>query len=493
MKVVVIGSGFGGLAAAIRLRARGHDVEVVEKRDQPGGRAGVFRQDGFTFDAGPTIITAPQLLGELFAIADRRIEDYVELVPVSPFYRVRFTDGSSVDWSGEEEAREAAVARLSPSDVAGYRRFARRSREIFDAAFPLIDQSFDSAAAMVLALPQLVRARAWQSVASLVDAFVTDPRVRQLLSFHPLLIGGNPFQTPSIYALIPELERRWGVWFARGGTGAVVKALVSLFEDLGGRFTPCAEVRSISVNAAGRATGVQLNSGHTVPADVVVSNGDVVRTYRELIPTAARRRNTDQKLGRLRQSMSLFICYFGTDRRYEQVAHHEILLGPRYRELLTDVFQGTSLPDDYSLYLHRPTATDPSLAPPGCDAWYVLSPVPNLSANVDWAVGAREYRDRLVRHLEQRLLPDLSAHIVTERQIDPRYFRDELNSELGSAFSVQPLLRQSAWFRPHVQSEDIANLFFVGAGTHPGAGIPGVLSSAKIADQVISQRQNRTG
>ena len=486
MKIIVVGAGFGGLAAAIRLRARGHEVTVVEKRDQPGGRAAVFRQDGFTFDAGPTIITAPQLIEQLFAVAGRRMVDHVRLVPVDPFYRVRFDDGTSIDWNGDERAREAAVSRLSPGDVDGYRRFAGRAREIFELAFPLVDQPFDSLAAMLRASPQLISARSWQSVAHLVESLVIDPRIRQLLSFHPLLIGGNPYDSPSIYALIHELERRWGVWFAMGGTGALVGALVRLFRDMGGEIHLGAEVTSIDVGAARRVRSVTLRTGERFAADIVVCNGDVVRSYRDLIPAAARPRNSDRRLARYRQSMSLVVLYFGTDRRYEHVAHHEILLGPRYRELLHDVFHGTHLPDDFSLYLHRPTATDPSLAPSGCDAWYVLSPVPNLRASIDWDTAGAAYRDRLVRHLEQRLLPDLSRHIVTERRLDPRYFRDELNSHLGSAFSVQPLLRQSAWFRPHVRSEDIANLFFVGAGTHPGAGIPGVLSSARIVDRMIA-------
>lgn len=488
MRVVVIGAGFGGLAAAIRLRARGHDVVVLEKRHQAGGRAGVIRQDGFTFDLGPTIITAPGLLAELFQLAGRRIEDSVRLVPVNPFYRVRFHDGTSIDWAGNEATREEAIRRLSPTDVEGYRRFAAQARDIFDQAFRLIDQSFDSLGPMVRAVPQLARTRAWRTVAAVVDAEVSDPRIRQLLSFHPLLIGGNPFDSPAIYALIHELERRWGVWYAQGGTGALVAALVRLFTDMGGTLRLGAEVTSIEVNGPRQATAVHLRSGEPVTADVVVCNGDVVRTYRDLIAESVRRVNTNARLDRFRQSMSLFVLYFGTDRRYDEVAHHEILLGPRYRGLLDDVFHHGKLADDFSLYLHRPTATDPSLAPPGCDAWYVLSPVPHLGSGIDWAVEAGAYRDRIVRHLEQRLLPGLTNHIVTETQIDPRYFRDELNSESGSAFSLQPLFRQSAWFRPHAQSEDIPNLYFVGAGTHPGAGIPGVLSSARIVDRLIAAR-----
>ena len=485
MRIVVIGAGFGGLAAAIRLQAGGHQVVIAEKRDQPGGRAGVFRQDGFVFDAGPTIITAPQLIEELFTLAGRRMADYVRLVPVNPFYRVRFHDGTWIDWSSSESERESAIAALSPDDVTGYRHFADHARRVFEQAFPLIDQSFDDLSAMVKATPALLRARAWKSVAAMVDANVSDPRIRQLLSFHPLLIGGNPYDSPAIYALIHELEKRWGVWFAIGGTNAVIAALVRLFEELGGVLRLNAEVRSIDVRNSGRAESAALSNGERLFCDAIVCNGDVVRCYRDLLPRAARSVNSDRRLERYRQSMSLFVLYFGTNRRYDDVAHHEILLGPRYRELLEDVFDRKVLADDFSLYLHRPTATDPSLAPVGCDAWYVLSPVPNLASGTDWGIVGDAYRDRLVRHLEERVLPGLSKHIVTERRIDPRYFSEELNSHLGSAFSVQPLLRQSAWFRPHCRSEDVPNLYFVGAGTHPGAGIPGVLSSAKIVGDLL--------
>ena len=486
MKIAVIGAGFGGLAAAIRLRADGHEVTILEKRHQTGGRAGVRRQDGFTFDMGPTIITAPQLIEELFALAGRRLEEFATLVPLDPFYRVRFDDGSSIDWGADESRRESEIARLSPVDVDGYRRVAARSRQIFDEAFPLIDQPFDSLGPLVRALPPLLRTRSWQSVARMVESEVVDDRIFQLLSFHPLLIGGNPFDSPAIYGLILELERRWGVWYAKGGTVAVIDALVTLFTQMGGTLCTGTEVSAIEVRN-GRATAVQSASGNRMPVDAVVSNGDVVRTYRDLVPAGIRRKNSDRKLSRYRHGMSLFVFYFGTNRRYDDIAHHEILLGPRYRALLDDVFQRGHLADDFSLYLHRPTATDPSLAPPGCDAWYVLSPVPNLASGIDWASVAPSYRDRIVRHLESRLLPGLSRHIVTESHIDPRYFRDELNSELGNAFSVQPLLRQSAWFRPHAQSEDIPNLYFVGAGTHPGAGIPGVLSSAKIVATLVRE------
>ena len=491
MRIVVIGSGFGGLAAAIRLRAQGHDVTVLEQRDQPGGRAYVYRQDGFTFDGGPTIITAPGLIHELFALAGRRTEDYVQLVPIDPFYRIRFEDGSVFTYRGDAEAQRREVRRFSPEDVPGYEAFSRESRAVFETGMALIDQPFGRLRDMLAVLPDLARLRADRSVATLASRHLRDERLRQVFSFHPLLVGGNPFDTTSIYALIHQLEREWGVWFAMGGTGALVAALVRLLEELGGTLqlsTPVAEI--LVDDRSRRASGVRLADGRVIAADAVVSNGDVAFTYKRLVAARHRRRNTDRRLDRLAYSMSLFVIYFGTDRRYDDIAHHEILMGPRYRGLLREVFDTKTLADDFSLYLHRPTATDPSLAPAGCDAWYVLSPVPHLGGPTDWRAAAQPYRDRIIAYLEERYLPGLSRHIVTERRIDPLHFRDTLSSHLGSAFSVQPTLTQSAWFRPHNQSEDIPNLFFAGAGTHPGAGIPGVLSSGKIVADLIGRAED---
>jgi phytoene desaturase len=491
MRIVVIGSGFGGLAAAIRLRAQGHDVTVLEQRDQAGGRAYVYRQDGFTFDGGPTIITAPWLIDDLFAVAGRRTADFVKLVPIDPFYRIRFEDGSVFTYNGDPEALRREVRRFAPADEAGYARFTEASRAVFDTGMALIDKPFGRLTDMLAVLPDLVRLRADRSVAALANRHLTDERLRQVFSFHPLLVGGNPFDTTSIYALIHHLEREWGVWFAMGGTGALVAALVRLFEGLGGTLRLSTTVSEILVDdRTRRATGVRLADGSVLPADAVVSNGDVAFTYKRLVAARHRRRNTDRSIDRLAYSMSLFVIYFGTDRRYDDVAHHEILMGPRYRGLLRDVFHTKDLADDFSLYLHRPTATDPSLAPPGCDAWYVLSPVPHLGGPTDWRAAAKPYRDRIMAYLEERYLPGLSRHVVTERRIDPLHFRDTLSSHLGSAFSVQPTLTQSAWFRPHNQSEDIPNLFFAGAGTHPGAGIPGVLSSGKIVADLIGEAED---
>ncbi len=487
MRIVVVGSGFGGLAAAVRLQVQGHDVTLLDKRDKPGGCAYVYAQDGFTFDAGPTVITAPWMIRELFELAGRDPDDYVSLIPVDPFYRIFFPDGGRFDYCGETARMVAQVAALSPGDVAGYLEFVRRAERIFAKGFvELADRPFLRPWDMVKIIPDMVRLQSYRTVYGFVSSFVRDPRLRQVLSFHPLLVGGSPFQTTSIYTLIHYLERRWGVWFALGGTGAVVAALARLFGELGGTLRLNAEVARITLER-GRASGVQLRDGALIPADAVVSNADVAHTYHQLLPAAARHKYSDARLRRLRYSMSLVVIYFGTDRTYRDqgLAHHNIILGQRYGPLLHDIFTRKALADDFSLYLHMPTLTDPRLAPPGCESFYVLSPVPHLAGTVDWARQARPYRDRIMAALEQRFLPSLSQHIVTERMIDPRHFRDTLNSYRGSAFAVEPLLRQSAYFRPHNRSEDVPNLYFVGAGTHPGAGIPGVLSSAKIVAALI--------
>jgi phytoene desaturase len=486
MRIVVIGGGFGGLSAAIRLRAQGHQVTLLEQRDKPGGRAYVFEQDGFTFDAGPTIITAPWLIDDIFDAAGRRTADYVTLVSLNPCYNIRFEDGSVFHYTNDRERLLAEIAAFNPADVEGYKRLRAHADAIFTTGMALIDKPFTHAADMARVAPDLLRLRAYQSVYAFAARYLKDERLRQVFSFHPLLIGGNPFRASSLYALIHPLEQEWGVWFAMGGTGALVRALARVFEEIGGELRLNARAVEIAVDErTGRATGVRLAGGGFVAADAVVSDADVAFTYLSLVPRRFRRHNTDTRLHRLRYSMSLFVVYFGTDRSYGDIAHHEILMGPRYRGLLEDIFTRKTLASDFSLYLHRPTATDPSLAPAGCDAFYVLSPVPHLGSGIDWSAQARPYRDAIIDYLEQRYLPDLSRHIVTERHIDPPYFEDTLSSYLGSAFSVEPTLTQSAWFRPHNLSEDIPNLYLVGAGTHPGAGLPGVMSSGKIVSDMI--------
>jgi phytoene desaturase len=482
---VVIGSGFGGLAAAVRLGAKGYRVTVFEKLDAPGGRAYVYRQDGFTFDAGPTIITAPFLFEELWRLCGRRLADDVTLTPVSPFYRIRFNDGTTFDCSGDPDAIRAQIARLSPDDVEGYERFLKASEAIFRVGFEeLGDVPFDSWTDMARIVPAMLRLKSYRTVYDFVSTYIRDERLRVAMSFHPLLIGGNPFTASSIYCLIAFLERNWGVHFAMGGTGRLVRGLVRLIEGQGGMLHCGAEVAEI-VTRDGIATGVRLARGEIVPADIVVSNACSAWTYRHLLPDIKRRRWTDRRIARARYSMSLFVWYFGTRRRYDDVAHHTILLGPRYRGLLEDIFERKVLADDFSLYLHRPTATDPSLAPAGCDAFYVLSPVPHLQSGIDWSEAAEPYRARIEAALSDTMLPGLHDAVVTSRMLTPRDFRDRLASYLGAGFGLEPILTQSAWFRPHNRSEEVKRLYLVGAGTHPGAGLPGVLSSARVLDDIV--------
>jgi phytoene desaturase len=482
---IVIGSGFGGLAAAIRLGARGYRVTVLERLDQPGGRARVHVQDGFTFDAGPTVITAPQLFEELWALCGRRMADDVDLRPVSPFYRIRFHDGGTFDYTGDAEAMRAEVGRIAPRDVAGYERFMEKSRRIFEVGFERLSAApFGHWSDMARIVPDMLRLSSYRTVYGLVSSYIRDPRLRQVLSFHPLLVGGNPFETTSIYSLICWLERAWGVWFPMGGTGSLVRGLVGLIEGQGNRVHLGAEVSRIIVEN-GAATGVEFSDGSQLPADIVVSNADAGWTYQHLLPATARRRWTDARIEKARYSMSLFVWYFGTRRQYPDVAHHTIMLGPRYEGLLTDIFAKKRLAEDFSLYLHRPTTTDPSLAPPGHDGFYVLSPVPHLDADVDWSIAAEPYRRRIEAFLEATILPGLREAIVSSRVATPLTFRDDFLSLKGAAFGMEPVLLQSAYFRPHNASEDVANLYLVGAGTHPGAGVPGVLSSAKVLDVVV--------
>ena len=484
MRAVVIGSGFGGLAAAIRLRARGYRVTLLEALDRPGGRARVIQRDGFTFDAGPTVITAPHLLHELFGLVGRDSRDYFELVPVDPFYRIRFDDGSTFDYVGDEARLLAQIEALNPADVDNYRRLAEQARRIFEVGYTeLADRPFDSFGAMAGVVPSMIRLKSYRTVSGLVGHFIEDERLRQALTFEPLLVGGNPFSTTSIYLLIHWLERKWGVHFAKGGTGAIVDGLVRLLTELGVelRFSrPVAEI----LTRDGRVTGVRGWDGTTVPADVVVSNADPSYVYRHMLPPASAPRGL-RKAERMRQSMSLFVGYFGTDRVYDDLAHHTILLGPRYQGLLDDIFRRKVLADDFSLYLHAPARTDPGMAPPGRDAFYVLSPVPNTTADVDWDTEAEPYFDRILEALERRAMPGLTDHIVTRTAMTPVDFETTLRSVDGAAFGPEPVLTQSAWFRYHNRAPDLDGLYFVGAGVHPGAGVPGVLSSAKVLERVL--------
>lgn len=493
-RVIVIGSGFGGLSAAIRLRAQGHQVTLFEKMDKLGGRAYVLEQDGFKFDAGPTVVTAPWMIDELFELAGRRREEYVELVKVDPFYRLFDHTGRHLDYNSDHDFILNEIAKFSPADRAGYDRFIKSTKAVFETGMPLIDQPFLHFNDMLKAAPDLIRLKSYRSVYGYVANYMNDDFLRRAFSFHPLLIGGNPLSASSLYVLIHYLEREWGIHYAMGGTGAIVAALGRLLDELGVDVRLNSEVTEILIDPRRReATGVRLADGSLHAADVVVSNGDVAWTYLNLIPARYRRINNDLWVKSKKYSMSLFVLYLGVKRRYsapgtptgDRLAHHNIIFSEDYKALLHEIFGSAGLPEDFSLYLHMPGKTDPSLAPPGHESMYVLSPVPHLKAAIDWTQQAKPYRDKIVRFLERNYLPDLEANIVVEKHIDPLHFQNRLNSYLGSAFSVQPVLWQSAWFRPHNRSEDFANLYFVGAGTHPGAGLPGVLASGKIAAELI--------
>jgi phytoene desaturase len=482
---VVIGAGFGGLAAAVRLGARGWRVTIIEKLDAPGGRAYVFRQDGYSFDAGPTIITAPYLLEELWTLCGKRMADDVTLRAMDPFYRIRFDDGTWFAAHADPARTREQIARLAPGDLDGFDRFLRDSEAIYRVAFgELADRPFHRFATLLAAAPAMIRLQGYRTVFGKVGDYFRDPRLRVAFSFHPLLIGGNPLSTTAYYCLIAHLERIHGVHYAMGGMGALVQGIAGLIEGQGGRIRCDTEVAEITVEN-NRATGVRLADGERIAADIVVSNADAGWTYAKLLGRHKRRRWTDRKLARSRWSMSLFVWYFGTTRRYEDVDHHSMILGPRYEGLLRDIFGRKHLAEDMSLYLHRPTATDPSLAPPGCDAFYVLSPVPHLGSGTDWAAQAELYRAAIQQRLESTVLPGLGDCLATSRVMTPQDFRDRLLSLHGAAFSLEPRLFQSAWFRPHNRSEEVENLYLVGAGTHPGAGVPGVISSAKVLDQIV--------
>ncbi|MBN1440446.1 MAG: phytoene desaturase [Anaerolineales bacterium] len=483
--IVVIGGGFGGLAAAVRLAALGHQVTIFEKRDKAGGRGYVYEIDGFQFDGGPTVITAPFMFDDIFRAAGRRREDYITFVSLSPFYRIFDHEKKVFNYNGDPAFTAEQIRAWNPADAEGYARFVRTTKPIFEKGFlQLADKPFLHVSDMLRIAPELIALQAYRSVYGYVSRFVRNEFLRRCFSFHPLLIGGNPFDSSAIYAMIHYLEREWGVHFAMGGTGAVIRGLTKLFGELGGTLHLNSEVAEIVVDGR-RVSGVRLADGAFHPADTVVCNAEVADAYLRLLPP--RRSWIRWRIRTMEYSMSLFVIYFGTKRRYldSGLAHHNIILSRRYKGLLDDIFRRKVLAEDFSLYLHMPTITDPSIAPPGCELFYVLSPVPHLGSGVDWRQAAKPYRDRIMDFLEKNYLPDLQRNIVAEHMIDPLHFRDTLNSHLGSAFSVQPTLPQSAWFRPHNRSEDYDNLYFVGAGTHPGAGLPGVLSSAIIAERMI--------
>jgi phytoene desaturase len=485
-KIIVIGSGFGGLGAAVRLATQGHEVEIFEKRDQLGGRAYQYQINGFKFDGGPTVITAPYMFEELFSNAGEKMEDYISLISLDPFYRIFDHEGKHFDYFRNPEAALNEIERWNPSDKEGYLKFVQHTKSIFERFHPFTDRPFLKLQDMLKIMPDVIKLSGYRSVYDLVSRYIKDPLLRRVFSFHPLLIGGNPFDTPAIYTLIVQFERQWGVHYSTGGTGAIVDALGRLFTKLGGKINLNAEVSEI-ITEGNKAAGICLSDGTKHKADIIVCNGDAPYVYRNLIPSQKRHKYTDKRVDNYKYSMSLFVIYFGTKKRYldSKLRHHNIIINESYRSLLSDIFSDAPLSDDFSLYLHMPTITDPSIAPEGCESFYVLSPVPGLNSNINWKEAAKPYRNRIMQFLEDNYLPNLQENIIAEHYIDPLHFQNTLNSYRGAAFSVRPSLMQSAWFRPHNRSEELQNLYFVGAGTHPGAGVPAVLSSGKIAANLI--------
>lgn len=485
-RAAVVGSGFGGLGMAIRLQAAGIDTTLVDRRDRAGGRAYVYHDQGFVFDAGPTVITAPQALEDLFTLGGKRLQDHIEMIPCRPFYRLFWEDGYRFDYSNDDVSTLEQIRRKNPADVEGYRAFVRYAEQVFDAGYTrLAHVPFLDWWSMVRVAPQLVRLGAYRSVYDAVSRFIKDEHLRQAFSFHSLLVGGNPFSASAIYTLIHFLERHWGVYFARGGTGALVESLVTLFRGMGGEVRLGCDVDEITTRN-GRVTGLRAHDGWQGEFDLVASNADVVHTYSRLLRNEPRAAGTATKLRGMRHSMSLFLIYFGTKKRYPELAHHNVIFGPRYRELLADIFDRGVLADDFSLYLHAPTVSDPSLAPEGGEAFYLLAPVPHLGkARIDWETVGPRYADRILAYLEERYLPGLRREIVCQRLFTPLDFERELNAHVGAAFSLEPLLTQSAFFRAHNRDAKIGGLYLVGAGTHPGAGVPGVLSSARASADLV--------
>jgi phytoene desaturase len=485
MKSIVIGSGFGGIAAALRLKAKNHDVTLIEKHSDLGGRARVFKKNGFTFDGGPTVITAPYLIDELFELFNKKPSNYIKLTPLNTWYRFIFEDGEHFDYSGDEEKMKKQIKKINEDDVEGYEQLVKFTKKIFDKGFTeLADLSFDKPLVMMKQLPALIKLKSYKSVYSLVSSYIKNEKLRRMLSMHPLLVGGNPFTTTSIYGLILYLEKKWGIHYSMGGTGNIIKGLEKLMTEEGIEIIKGQEVTKI-ISKNNKIEGIKLDNQKEINANNVICNADPPAVYEKLLNQNKVNYFFEWKQKRMQYSMGLFVYYFGTKKRYPNIEHHTIKFGDKYKEHLSDIFDKKKLNNDISYYLHRPSATDKSMAPEGNDCFYVLVPVPNNQSNLDWKIEGDKMKDLVINKMEQNLLPNLRENIIEDFYLTPDYFEKELNTKFGSGFSIQPKFTQSAYFRFHNKSEVCDGLYFVGAGTHPGAGVPGVLSSAKVLDKII--------
>ena len=486
-KIAIIGSGFGGLALAIRLQASGLETVILEKRDKPGGRAYFYEEKGFHFDAGPTVITAPHIFEELFELTDKKMEDYIELIPIDPFYRLLWPDGEVFNYNSDMNALYAQIEKLNPKDIRGYKKFLKFSNAVFKEGYEkMVDHPFQSIWSMVKVAPQLLLLQSFRSVYSMVSKYIKHPKLRQAFSYHTLLLGGNPYSSSAIYSLIHALEHKWGVWFAKGGTSALVAGLVKLYEDLGGTLHLNCAVQSIETNDNNEVVSIHNENGERLEIAAVASNADIYHTYNELLSNNKTAQKKTKVLKRKKFSPSLFLLHFGLRREHPKLAHHTILFGPRWKELLEDIYHNGVLPEDNALYLHAPSVTDKSMAPEGCSAYYALAVVPNLGKlNIDWSIEKERYKEVIYQQLEERCIPNLREDLVVEKIFTPIDFEKELNSYQGAAFSMEPLLIQSAYFRIHNSDQKIKGLYFAGAGTHPGAGVPGVVNSAKATARIM--------
>ncbi|MBA1338938.1 MAG: phytoene desaturase [Pelagibacterales bacterium] len=485
-KIIVIGSGFGGLAAALRVRAKGFDVTLVEKHPDLGGRARVFKKDKFIYDGGPTVITAPYLFDELFSLFNKKISDYVKIVPLDLWYRFVFSDGETFDYNGNDKSMEEQVKKFSSKDYSGYKKLVNFTEKIFNKGFTdLSDKPFNNLVFMLKQVPALLKLKSYKSVYSLVSNYISNEKLRRVFSMHPLLVGGNPFTTTSIYTLILFLEKKWGIHYSMGGTGSVVGALEKLMEEENIKIIKNAEVTEILTEKK-NVKAVKINNSEVINCDYIICNSDPPNVYKNLIKS---KNNYNflfkQKMKRMDYSMGLFVYYFGSKKKYDNVAHHTIYFGKSYEKHLDKIFEKKILSEDISYYLHRPSATDPNMAPDGQDAFYVLVPVPNNLSKINWDNEGVKFKDLVLDKMDESILPGIKENVVSDFYLTPDYFEKDLATLHGSGFSIQPKFSQSAYFRFHNQSEIFKNLYFVGAGTHPGAGMPGVLSSAKVLDKLF--------